>query len=171
MNRLGAASLAASFVLVALFGTTDAFAAGQAKARLSGFQVVPTVSSAASGEFVASVTESSVEYRLSYSGFETDVLFAHIHFGAPATNGGVSATLCTNAAPSSAPACPLRDGTASGTIAPADVGGPAGQGIAPGEFEELLDAIDAGATYVQVHSGAFPPGEIRGQIRRGLGRP
>jgi len=42
-----------------------------------------------------------------------------------------------------------------------------GQGIEPGEadrFEELLDAINAGVTYVNVHSSKWPGGEIRAQL-------
>src|SRR5439155_16844601 len=42
--------------------------------------------------------------------------------------------------------------------------GPAGRGIAAGEFSELVRAILNGATYANVHSTAFPAGEIRGQI-------
>ena len=45
--------------------------------------------------------------------------------------------------------------------------GPAGQGIAPGEYEELLRAIRAGATYANVHSTKYPGGEIRAQLDRG----
>ena len=55
----------------------------------------------------------------------------------------------------------------SGTIVPADVIGPAGQGIAGGEFEEVVRAIRAGATYVNVHNETYPSGEIRGQLGKG----
>jgi hypothetical protein len=43
--------------------------------------------------------------------------------------------------------------------------GPAGQGIAPGEFAEVIAAIRAGVTYANVHSTRNAPGEIRGQIK------
>jgi hypothetical protein len=43
--------------------------------------------------------------------------------------------------------------------------GPTGQGIAAGEFAELVRAIKAGRTYVNVHTTKYPGGEIRGQIR------
>jgi hypothetical protein len=52
----------------------------------------------------------------------------------------------------------------SGTITSADVIGPAGQGIAPGEFDELVRALREGATYANVHTTLYPGGEIRGQI-------
>ena len=55
-------------------------------------------------------------------------------------------------------------GTVTGVITPADVIGPTNQGIEPGSFEELVRAIDAGATYANVHSTRWPAGEIRGQI-------
>jgi hypothetical protein len=56
-------------------------------------------------------------------------------------------------------------GDVMGTITAAQVVGPAGQGIAAGEFEELVRAIKTGVTYANVHSTKFPGGEIRGQIR------
>jgi hypothetical protein len=45
--------------------------------------------------------------------------------------------------------------------------GPAGQGIAAAEYEELLAAIRAGTAYVNVHSSTYGLGEIRGQIEGG----
>jgi capsid protein len=42
-----------------------------------------------------------------------------------------------------------------GTIVPDDVIGPAGQGIDPSEFDELVDAIRAGATYAKVHTEKY----------------
>jgi hypothetical protein len=42
--------------------------------------------------------------------------------------------------------------------------GPVPQGITPGEFDELLEAIRAGVAYVNVHTSTFPAGEIRGQL-------
>jgi hypothetical protein len=39
------------------------------------------------------------------------------------------------------------------------------QGIAAGEFAELVKAIRARRAYANVHSLKFPGGEIRGQIR------
>jgi hypothetical protein len=51
------------------------------------------------------------------------------------------------------------------TITAADVVGPGGQGIAAGEFAEILNALRAGVAYANVHTAAFGGGEIRGQIR------
>jgi hypothetical protein len=132
-------------------------------ASLNGYNENMAVSSTARGTFRAGVHGNTLRYRLTFRDLSTDSLFAHIHFGKPAINGGVIAFLCGGG---DKPACPLRSGTVNGVIDPADVVGPAGQGIAAGEFAELLRAMRNGATYANVHSAAFPPGEIRGNIRR-----
>jgi hypothetical protein len=63
-------------------------------------------------------------------------------------------------------ACPPSPATIEGTIGPDDVTAlAAGQGIDAGEFDELVDAIQAGVTYANVHSTKFPGGEIRAQLR------
>jgi CHRD domain len=75
--------------------------------------------------------------------------------------------LCSNLGngPAGTQACPPPPATITGTIRPADVIGPAGQGIDPMEFDELVRAIQAGVAYANVHSETFPNGEIRGQLR------
>ena len=137
-------------------------------ADLDGYQEVPTLSRPASGEFEARLAENgTIEYELNYSGFGPTVSASNIHLGRPSATGGVIAFLCGGG---DKPACPQGSGTVTGTIDPADVIGPAAQGIAAGEFEELLVAMRAGATYVNVHSATFPSGEIRGAIRGFHGR-
>ena len=151
-------------------------------ARLSGYQEVPAQSSAAKAKLRAAIDENKQEisYKLSYAGpFNSGgaVTQAHIHFGQFAVNGGISAFLCATAAnpgPAGTPVCPQppADGSrvsVSGVIHPADVIGPAAQGIAPGEFDELVQAIGAGIAYANVHTTVNPAGEIRGQIRNGGG--
>jgi hypothetical protein len=169
--------LAALVVVALAVAGTAAFATGgdgkkKFSAKLTGFQEVPAISTAASGTFRATLDGEELSYTLSYSGIEGGTAFAaHIHLGQPGVNGGISAFLCGGG---DKPACPATEGTVAGVIDPADIVGPAGQGIAPGEFDELIRAMRAGVTYANVHSmGATPPlpsfpgGEIRGQIKRG----
>jgi hypothetical protein len=83
-------------------------------------------------------------------------------------NGGISVFLCqtaTNTDPTGlAPTCP-QSGSVTGTLTAANVIGPTGQGVAAGEFSELVAAIRGGVAYANVHSSMFPGGEIRGQIK------
>jgi hypothetical protein len=141
---------------VAMAGFTTDVQAG-----VNGFKEVPAISTSGEGRFTADIRANSVHYRLRYGDLEGgDVLFAHIHLGRPATNGGVIAFLCGGG---SAPACP-DSGTVTGVITADDVVGPEEQGIAPGEFGELVAAIRRNATYVNVHTGTYPTGEIRGSV-------
>jgi len=167
--------LAAVVAVLGLLGVVAAAVAGggsrDVREHLQGYEEVPAVSSTGSGEFRARIRDTAIEYKLSYRDLEGDVLQAHIHLGQERVNGGVSAFLCSNVGsppPTTPPACPgTTDGTVSGTIVAADVVGPAGQGIAPGEYAELLRAIRAGVTYANVHTDKHPGGEIRGQLDRG----
>jgi hypothetical protein len=43
--------------------------------------------------------------------------------------------------------------------------GPAEQGISAGELRELLRDMNAGTTYINVHTQDFPADEIRGQLK------
>jgi CHRD domain-containing protein len=156
---------------MAIAGTAAVAGGGskQFRAALHGYEEVPAVSTTGNGVFRATVTPAGdgFAYRLSYSALEGSVTQAHIHFGQPAVNGGISVWLCSNLPnpPAGTPACPPPPATVTGTVDPSDVVGPTGQGIAPGEMAELLRAMRAGVTYANVHSSLFPGGEIRGQIR------
>jgi hypothetical protein len=137
--------------------------------QLTGFQEDPAaIFSNATATFVATIDDQNqqIKFRLSYKGFATDVLQAHIHFGTRAQSGGVAAFLCTNLnnGPAGTAACPQGDATVTGTITPASIVGPTGQGIAAGDFNALVQAIRSGTTYVNVHTTAHPSGEVRAQL-------
>jgi hypothetical protein len=137
--------------------------------NLTGYEEVPALSTPGAGEFRASIDDaaSEIRYQLTFGGLETDATQSHIHFENETNNGPVVVFLCSNLGngPPGTQACPPAGGTISGTIVPANVGGGAtGQGLAAGEFDELVRAIRAGATYVNVHSTGRPGGEIRAQL-------
>ena len=97
---------------------------------------------------------------------------AHIHLGGMHQSGGISTFLCTNLGngPVGTQACPAAPATITGTLRPADVIGPVGQGITAGQFDELVAAIKAESTYVNVHTSLYPGGEIRSQLVNGHSR-
>jgi hypothetical protein len=141
----------------------------QFRAGMIGYQEVPAISTVATGSFEAELVDSdTLTFTLTYSGVEGGtVTQAHIHFGQRSVNGGISVWLCgsaTNAGPAGTQVCPPTAGTVTGTITAANVVGPTGQGIAPGQFDELVRALRAGVAYANVHSSTFAGGEFRGQI-------
>lgn len=139
------------------------------RATLRGIEEAPSISSTGRGTFRGTISEeaTSLTYTLSYEDLEGDVQQAHIHLGQKSVSGGIAVFLCTNLGngPAGTPECPgPRSGTVSGTVTGAQIVGPTGQGLAPGEFAELLRAIDRRVTYANVHSSKHTTGEIRGQI-------
>jgi len=141
------------------------------RASLSGYNEVVAVSTSGNGTFTARIDAANqrIDYEESYDGLEGSVTQSHIHFGAPGTNGAISVFLCSNLGngPAGTQPCPPPPATISGTITAADVIGPGAQGIAPGQFDELVAAIRAGATYVNIHSTTWTGGEVRGQLAPG----
>ena len=160
--------MAATLAGVGTLSVGDVAAAGKrrVKAALSSYQENPSLSTPGRGAFDAFIDDHArvIDFALTYEGLSADATMSHIHFGSHDHNGGISVWLCGPQAPATRATCPQRAGTVTGTFGPSDVVGPAGQGIAAGEFDELVAAIRAGHTYVNVHTSAFPGGEIRGQI-------
>jgi hypothetical protein len=143
---------------------------GQVGALLTGFQEVPAISTRGRGEFRARLRDNStLEFELRYADLEGgNPSAAHIHLGQRGANGGVVAFLCGGGGK---PACPgATSGTVTGTIVAADIQALPAQGIAAGELNEVVAAVRAGVTYVNVHTSTYGSGEIRGQIGRGNGK-
>jgi hypothetical protein len=184
-GALAAALAAATFTLPASADDRQ----HKFRTELSGFNEVHfaggvlsgAISTGARGRFRADIDErtQAIDYELSYEGLEAAVAQAHIHFGQKHTVGAIVAWLCqgTVRVPDTAPEvvrtmtpeCP-QSGAVTGTLRPGMVL-PAGQGFETTDdlFRELIRAMRAGATYANVHSAKFGPGEIRGQLE-GRGR-
>lgn len=172
MKRLGFSLVVLALVSFSTGVLTQGFK--RISELLTGFEEVPSVVTGAAGEFHARIStdQSQIEWELSYAGLEGAVQQAHVHFGQTGVNGGITVFLCTNLGngPAGAQPCP-PSGTITGIITAVDVSPniPAtaaarSQGLGTGEMGKLIQAVRAGATYVNVHSTTWPGGEIRSQI-------
>jgi hypothetical protein len=140
----------------------------------------PPATSLAQGEAIFRVNDDgTVDFRVIASNID-NVTQSHIHCGPAGVNGPIRMWLypvigATGTALTPAAAAGPQNGVlASGTFNPTGVICPAS---AVGHDMQLLDAIRAGLTYVNVHTkshdapppnntgpGDFPGGEIRGQL-------
>ena len=112
---------------------------------LNAAQEVPTPTgnvTAARGAFTANVTASAtgatLSWELTFTGLTGNANAAHIHTAARGVAGPVSVPLC---GPCQSPASGTADISAA-----------------------VLQALQTGGTYVNVHTSANGPGEIRGQV-------
>ncbi len=133
-------------------------------AQLTGDQVVPPVKTEASGEarFHMKKGGKALKYTLMVKNL-TDVSMAHIHLGSASENGPVAVWLYPAGPPPVVKSGKFSGVLAKGTITEKDLldtlkGQP---------LSALIEAIEAGKAYVNVHTTAHPDGEIRGQIGRG----
>ena len=164
MRKLLFVVAAAGLLLIALAPVAVGDDDNEFRASLNGYLEVPSISTAARGSFRAELNDAgnTLSYTLTIRNFSENPLFAHIHFARPDVNGGVIAFLCGGGGK---PACP-PNGTVTGSVTAANVIGPTDKGITAGEFGELIRAMRNGATYANVHSPTYQPGEIRGNITR-----
>jgi hypothetical protein len=131
------------------------------RARLSGDQEVPPVETNARGQasFQLDKDGSSIKFRVVLANIE-NVTAAHIHAAPFGVNGPVVVWLY----PLGPPAELLQGKTngilAQGVISEDDLVGPL-EGL---ELSDLLDLLQSGGAYVNVHTSQFPAGEVRGQI-------
>lgn len=147
-------------------------------AKFSGFEEVGGLGAGQTGSILSGGTATLdldldrnsqvLNFTLEYSGLGAPVTQAHIHFGKRHVGGGIMVFFCSNLAnpPAGTQPCPAGGGTVTGTITPASVIGPTAQGVTPGNFDALVEALDSDTAYGNIHTTNFPAGEIRGQIRR-----
>ena len=129
--------------------------------HLSGDEEVPVRDTDAQGHAIFQVNPAgtAISYRLVVANIE-NVTQAHIHLGAAGATGGIVAWLYPAAPPSQ-----LIPGRSQGTLGEGEITAASLVGTLAGKpLSDLLDAMQNGGAYINVHTSQFPPGEIRGQI-------
>lgn len=160
-------------MVLALLVTTVSIAAAVHNrdfgASLSGGEEVPPVATNARGRAAFQVNDAATAFRFRLTVFNImDVTQAHIHCGPAGMNGSVVVFLYPDGPPSQ-----LIPGLFSGVLAQgvrtnADIIPVPDSAACPGgvaNMADLVDKINSGGAYVNVHTLANPGGEIRGQIR------
>jgi hypothetical protein len=176
-RRLLVALAAATLLLVALAATGAAAAPRNFVTPLNGGNEVPARDTQARGVgiFQLSPDGETMSYKLIASNIE-NVTMAHIHLQDPGTvpgeaNGGIAVWLFpVDGPPAEEPNGGRHDGVlATGSFTSDAFVGPATDWT----MDQLVDAIEEGRAYVNVHTstgeaeleaGNFPGGEIRGQL-------
>jgi hypothetical protein len=119
------------------------------------------VESSARGNAVLRLSKdgSELHYRVTVSRIE-NVTMAHLHLAPAGANGPVVAWLYPSSPPPQLIEGRLNGVLAAGTITESDLVGLLGGAT----LADLVDQIEAGNVYVNVHTSAYPAGEIRGQL-------
>ena len=165
MRRL---SSTVTIVIAALVFSAVAFAVAQSKnfgAPLSGDEEVPSVDTNARGNSILHLSKSGDElsFKLIVANIE-NVTQAHIHSGAEGVNGPVVVFLF----PFTPDGVTTNGVLSRGTITNADIIPRPSSAECPGgvaNLDQLIAKLRSGGAYVNVHTTAYPGGEIRGQVR------
>jgi phosphoribosylformylglycinamidine (FGAM) synthase-like enzyme len=144
MGRITGGVAAAALVLVGLAAAKESY---RVSATLNVKQEVPKQAMSAPnarGLFTGTVVENgrkaTLKWKLSYSHLSGAATAAHIHLGKRGVAGNVLVALCGRN---------CRSGmTGTATFS-----------------KDVVDNIERGRTYVNVHTAKNPAGEIRGQVR------
>jgi hypothetical protein len=127
-------------------------------ASLSGKNEVPERDTNAVGEVIVTISkdETSVHYKVIVANIE-NVVASHFHMAPANTNGGVVRGIFQN--PNPQPSGPMNGILAEGDITAENL-----TGALAGNLPGFINAIRSGNIYVNVHTMAYPGGEIRGQL-------
>ncbi|WP_205461763.1 CHRD domain-containing protein [Mangrovibacterium lignilyticum] len=135
-------------------------------AHLSGDEEVPANESMAVGEAVFQLSKDGMElsYKLIVAKLD-NIRMSHIHLAPAGANGGVVVWLY----PSAPPAVTIP-GTSNGILAMGVITADNLTGALAGQpLWSLVEELQMGGAYVNVHTDQYPGGEIRGQIMYGPG--
>ena len=146
------------FLVLVLFVSIGIAGERSFKAKLSGSEVVPPVKTMAKGEAVFQLGKDGNEltYKLTVADIE-NVTAAHIHDGKVGQNGPPIVSLYAG---------PKKEGKFSGTLSEGTITAKDLMGQLKGRlFSHLIQMIEDGHAYVNVHTDKYPDGEIRGQIK------
>jgi hypothetical protein len=146
--------------LTCLLITALAFPAFAAKTRfkaaLTGNQEVPAVKTDARGDFRLTIYKKSLSFEPNVDGLMNPVA-AHIHKGKRGENGPPIAGLFGG---------PAKGGEVNGILAEGAITEESLLGEYQGKtIADLVRLLKSGNAYVNIHTGTFPDGEIRGQIK------
>ncbi len=128
------------------------------KAELSGSEEVPSVKTNAKGEATFHLVKGgeALAYKLTVSGIE-NVTAAHIHQGKKGQNGPPVVNLFAG---------PEKRGKVNGVLAEGSITTEKMFGPLSGKaVKALIDMIESGDAFVNVHTESHQEGEIRGQIK------
>jgi hypothetical protein len=131
------------------------------RTHLSGGEEVPAVATRAQGQAIFQLSKDGLglRYKLIVANIE-NVTMAHIHLAPAGQNGPVVAWLYP-----SAPPPVLIEGRFSGVLAEGTLTAGSLVGLLAGQdLSALIEEIENGNAYVNVHTTQYPAGEVRGQI-------
>jgi hypothetical protein len=125
---------------------------GAFQASLSGDAEVPPVATSGHGNAVITSSPAGVRFTLVTIGL-ADIVAAHIHCAPAGVNGPVGVTLFAGFE------------TVNGLLEQGPINAPdAGNGCGWADLDDVIDALESGDTYVNVHTLSNLGGEVRGQI-------
>ena len=166
-NQTTVAAAIAAAVLMSQGASADGKRVLTSKSVLSPEQEVGMVESDARGNAIITIDHKfrRARVKVTYTGLEDEYTRMHLHCGVVGMNGPVAVGLVDLVAPAldNSETVTLDAKTVIGSLRnsqfPAD-GGDCGIR----NLRELADAIDSGGIYWNMHTLAFPGGELRGQV-------
>ena len=144
-----------TLVVISTLALAGAAAAeGNFTAHLNGANQVPPFDTPAQGQFIAKDRDDGLSYKLIVANL-ANIVAAHIHCAEAGVNGPVGVTLFLGA--------PVA---VAGILAQGPILAPDASNLCGWlDVDDVIDALESGDTYINVHTLQSLSGEIRGQVK------